>query len=138
MSKCIVFSFLDDLPAVVESGLYLRAIVGDALSVGVVKFVAPRGADIPAKPHSHGEEASLQIEGGCRVLLGAEVEAGNPSVELEAGSLMIMPPGQAHYGVNSFSAAGVSQRLNVVTPPRREFGAKGQETSFYPIDGGPK
>jgi quercetin dioxygenase-like cupin family protein len=133
MAKCTRFSFIDDLPAIVEDGLYMRALVGDSLSVGVVKFVADKGAAIPAKSHAHGEEASLQIEGGCTVSLGDAVAAGNPSVEIDGGSVMLMPAQQPHYGVNRFSANGLSLRLNVVTPPRREFGEKGRETSYYPV-----
>lgn len=132
MAKCIRFSFVDDLSSVVEDGLYMRAVVGDSLSVGVVKFVVDKGADIAAKSHAHGEEASLQIEGGCTVSLGKTVMAGNAAVELEGGMLMLMPAEQPHYGVNRFSANGVSLRLNVVTPPRREFGEKGSETLYYP------
>jgi quercetin dioxygenase-like cupin family protein len=133
MAKCIRFSFVDDLPAIVEDGLFMRAVVGDSLSVGVVKFVANKGAAIPAKPHAHGEEASLQIEGGCRVSLGDTVADGNQAVELDSGNLMLMPAQQPHYGVNRFSDRGICLRLNVVTPPRREFGEKGRETSYYPV-----
>jgi quercetin dioxygenase-like cupin family protein len=133
MAKCIRFSFADDLPPIVEGGLYMRAVVGDSLSVGVVKFVAEKGAAIPAKSHAHGEEASLQIEGGCTVSLGDAVVEDNSAVELDDGLLMLMPAQQPHYGVNRFSANGISLRLNVVTPPRREFGEKGRETSYYPM-----
>ncbi len=133
MAKCTVFSFRDELTMVVEDGLYMRALVGDALSVGVVKFVGEKGAAIPAKAHSHGEEVSLQISGGCEVLLGDVVKPGNPSVNLAPGVVMIMPADQPHYGVNAFGAEGISWRLNVVTPPRQEFGVKGKESAYYPI-----
>jgi uncharacterized RmlC-like cupin family protein len=99
----------------------------------VVKFVANRGAGIPAKPHAHGEEASLQIEGGCRVSLGDTVADNNQAVELDSGTLMLMPAQQPHYGVNRFNDDGICLRLNVVTPPRREFGEKGRETAYYPV-----
>jgi quercetin dioxygenase-like cupin family protein len=133
MAKCIRFSFDDYLPAIVEDGLYMRAVVGDNLSVGVVKFVADKGASIPAKAHAHGEEASPQIEGGCTVSLGHTVADGNPALDLDSGRLMLIPAQHPHYGVNRFSANGISLRLNVVTPPRREFGEKGRETSYYPV-----
>ncbi len=133
MPKCTVFSFRDELLPVVEDGLYMRALVGDTLSIGVVKFVEARGAAIPAKSHSHGEEVSLQINGGCEVLLGEVIKPGNPSVDLSPGSIMIMPADQPHYGVNVFGDERISLRLNVVTPPRQEFGAKGKESTYYPI-----
>src|SRR5690625_4863164 len=70
MSKCQVFSFLNNLNEVVEDGLYMQAVVGDKISVGVVNFVEPGGPEIAPKSHSHGEEVTLQIKGGCAVYLG--------------------------------------------------------------------
>lgn len=133
MSECQVFSFAESLDEVVPGGLYMRAVVGEALSVGVVNFRLPEGPAIAAKAHVHGEEATLQIRGGCTVNLGWSVEAPEDgAVELEEGSVMLMPADQPHSGLNRFDAAGMCLRLNVVTPPRAEYGAKGEAKPFYP------
>jgi hypothetical protein len=134
MTVCTIFSFTDDLPQVVENGLYVRPVVGDSLSIGVVKFTEPNGPAIAAKSHSHGEEATLQLAGGCRILLSAEVGDESVGTEMNPGTVVIMPAEQPHYGINTFGG-GTSHRLNVVTPPRREYGEKGKETAYYPVDG---
>lgn len=136
MAKCRTFSFKRDLREVVADGLYMQAVVGEDMSVGVVKFVEAEGAAIPAKSHAHGEEVTLQVQGGCAVLLGVEINDEDPRVELEAGSIMIMPAEQSHYGVNRFDQDGVCLRLNVVSPPRKEYGAKGREQVYYPVQDG--
>ncbi|MBK0329596.1 cupin [Rhodobacteraceae bacterium F11138] len=132
MVKCQVFSFDSDLREVVEDGLYMQAVVGEALSVGVVNFRAAKGSDIPAKSHAHGEEATLQLRGGCTVNLGVDVDAPEGSVELEEGVVMIMPADRYHSGVNRFDGAGMCLRLNVVTPPRAEYGKSGEAKVYYP------
>lgn len=117
----------------VQDGLYMQAIVGETMSVGVVNFVLPNGKSIKAQAHAHGEEATLQIRGGCSVYLGTDVLGlGDPRVELESGSVMLMPTGQSHYGVNRFNANGHCLRLNVVSPPRKEYGKKGATQVYYP------
>lgn len=133
MAKCTVFSFVEGLPTVVEHGLENKPLVGDMLSVGVVRFLAQAGSEIPPKAHTHGEEISLQLAGGCTVMLGAEVSLEHEGKVMRPGTLMVMPAEQPHYGRNAFGVEGVSHRLNVVTPPRREYGEKGAETIFYPI-----
>ncbi len=135
MSKCQMFSFVDNLSEVVADGLYMQSVVGETMSVGVVNFRLPNGPAIPAKAHNHGEEASLQIRGGCTVNLGWSVTEPEGHVELEEGSVMLMPAEQAHSGVNRFDGQGMCLRLNVVTPPRAEYGAKGSSKVFYPING---
>lgn len=133
MSECKVFSFLDDLNEVVKDGLYMQAVVGDSLSVGVVNFVEPGGPDIAAKSHAHGEEVTLQVKGGCAVYIGSnEALLNDPQVQLEAGRIMVMPAEQAHYGVNRYDAEGQCLRINVVTPPRKEYGSKDNAKTYYP------
>ncbi len=118
MSRCKLFSFVDDLIEVAPGALFMRSVVGETMSIGVVKFQAPNAKALPVKEHAHGEEASLQINGGCAVYQGIAGEAPGNEVQTEAGTVMIVPAGQPHYGVNSYDAAGLSVRLNVVTPPR--------------------
>ncbi|WP_118134628.1 cupin domain-containing protein [Oceanicella sp. SM1341] len=137
MASCQIFSFTEGLREVVEDGLYMQSVVGDALSVGVVNFRAAKGSDIPPKSHAHGEEATLQLRGGCTVGLGPDGAAPESTVALEEGSVMIMPADAPHSGVNSFDAEGMCLRLNVVTPPRAEYGAKGASQVFYPMGGKP-
>jgi len=133
MSKCQVFSFLNNLNEVVEDGLYMQAVVGDKISVGVVNFVEPGGPEIAPKSHSHGEEVTLQIKGGCAVYLGDnEEQLNDPQVQLEAGRIMVMPTGQPHYGINRYDQKGQCLRLNVVTPPRKEYGSKDNTKTYYP------
>ncbi|MFT4151722.1 MAG: cupin [Paracoccaceae bacterium] len=132
--KCQRFSFVSDLREVVPDGLYMQAVVGEALSVGVVNFRLPGGPGIAAKAHSHGEEASLQIRGGCTVNLGDDPARPEGAVELEEGVLMLMPADHPHSGINRYDAAGQCLRLNVVTPPRAEFGNRGAAQTFYPAD----
>lgn len=127
-----VFSFSDPDQEVIPGGLYMSTVVGDALSVGVVSVRQAAGSNIPQKAHAHGEEITLQITGGCTVDLGDDVTAPTGSVELETGTVMIMPADQSHSGRNRFDAAGLCLRLNVVTPPRAEYGQKGQAKAYYP------
>lgn len=133
MSKCKRFSFVEDLQEVTPDGLYMRTVVGEHISIGVVKFVALKGAGIPAKSHAHGEEVSLQVRGGCEVYLGDHRRDDNAAHSLDEGRIMIMPAQEEHYGVNRFDSDGVCMRINVVTPPRKEFGSSGQETVYYPV-----
>ncbi|MFB9947974.1 cupin domain-containing protein [Rhizobium puerariae] len=134
MSKCQMFSFVENLSEVVPGGLYMGSVVGETMSVGAVNFRLPNGPSVPAKAHTHGEEASLQLRGGCTVNLGWSVTEPDASVEMEEGTVMIMPAEQAHSGVNRFDGEGSCLRLNVVTPPRAEYGAKGSAKVFYPVD----
>lgn len=132
MQKCQVFSFIENLEEVKPDGLYMQAVVGKSLSVGVVNFRLPNGPNIAAKAHAHGEEATLQIRGGCAVSLGWEPDSPEGAVQLEEGDVMIMPGDKPHSGVNRYDAEGMCLRLNVVTPPRAEFGASGSAKPFYP------
>ncbi|HEY0297339.1 MAG TPA: cupin domain-containing protein [Bordetella sp.] len=132
MSKCQLFSFSEDLREVVPGGLYMQSVVGETMSVGVINFRLPAGPGIEPKSHAHGEECTLQIRGGCTVNLGHSVTEPEGSVLLEEGSVMVMPAEQAHSGINHFDAQGWSLRLNIVTPPRAEYGSKGRSKVYYP------
>ncbi|REE07352.1 hypothetical protein B0G71_7845 [Paraburkholderia sp. BL27I4N3] len=133
MPKCRIFGIDDGLKQVVADGLYMKTMIGQTMSVAVIKFVETAGRDLPAKAHDHGEEASLQVRGACSIF---EVHADGREVEREmnAGEGMIIPAGLSHYGVNRFEGAGMSMRLNVVTPPRAEYGG-GDDTPYYPLAG---
>ena len=139
MSKCTVFSFVDDLIEVAPGALFMRSVVGETMSVGLVKFQAPNAKALPVKEHAHGEEASLQLHGGCAVFQGV---AGRPplnAVQTGEGTVMIVPADQAHYGENSYDAGGLSVRLNVVTPPRADYGSKGNaKVAYHPLEQGSK
>lgn len=124
MARCTTFSFVDDLIEVAPNALSMRSVVGDALSVGVVEFHAPAARALPLKEHAHGEEATLQINGGCTVFQGIAGEPPRHQVELTEGTVMITPADELHYGINAYDAAGISKRLNVVTPPRADYGTK--------------
>ena len=134
MSKCQIFSFTDDLDEVVADGLYMRAVVGEAMSIGVVNFRMRKGSDLAIKAHAHGEEVTLQLRGGCAVNLGWDPSKPERTVQLEEGVVMLMPAQQPHSGVNRFDADGWCLRLNVVTPPRNEYGTKGNAKPFYPAE----
>jgi uncharacterized RmlC-like cupin family protein len=132
MAKCQRFSFTDGLTDVAPGALQTVSIVGDVLSVGVVRFSAPGALQLPVKEHAHGEEASLQINGGCRISQGIAAEnAPLHEVTTREGTVMFVPADHPHYGVNSYDATGLSVRLNVVTPPRADFGAKGSARATY-------
>ncbi|MNR67305.1 hypothetical protein D3C85_1912260 [compost metagenome] len=45
---------------------------------------------------------------------------------------MLIPAQQAHYGSNRFESEGISMRLNVVSPPRKEFGPE-DSAPYYPL-----
>jgi quercetin dioxygenase-like cupin family protein len=132
MAKCRVFAIDDHLKEVVPQGLYSKHLFGTGVSVSVVKFVTPQGPHVQAKSHTHGEEASLQIEGACSVFVGAGANPGDPEYPMDQGEAMLIPAKVAHYGSNRFSEEGVSLRLNVVTPPRKEFGPE-DSTPYYPL-----
>lgn len=135
MARCRIFTIDADLLPVVEGGLYTKNFSTPRISVSVVKFVSPGGDALKARPHSHGEEASLQIAGGCSVFQPED----HPDTEhrMEAGDALLIPAGTAHYGTNRFDAGGVSMRLNVVSPPRAEFVIK-NATPFYPLADPPR
>ncbi|SPB18577.1 hypothetical protein NOV72_05777 [Caballeronia novacaledonica] len=131
MPKCKVFGIDHGLKEVVADGLYMKTMIGETMSVAVIKFVETAGRELPAKAHRHGEEASLQVRGACSIF---EVHDDGTEVEqaLQAGEGMIIPAGLSHYGVNHFEGAGMSMRLNVVTPPRAEY-RSGDQTPYYPL-----
>ncbi|KXO83857.1 hypothetical protein [Stutzerimonas stutzeri] len=131
MPKCRVFGIDDGLKEVVADGLYMKHLFGQNISVSIVKFVEKVGHDLPAKSHHHGEEASLQIVGECSVFEG-QGTPGDPEVKMAQRSAMIIPAELDHYGSNRFGAEGVSMRLNVVTPPRPEFGPE-DSVPYYPL-----
>lgn len=132
MPKCRVFAIDENLKTLVEDGLYGKHLFGATVSVAIVKFVAEKGKDLPAKSHSHGEEASLQLVGACSVFESSSSEVTDFESRMEAGTALIIPPGVMHYGSNRFGAEGVSMRLNVVTPARREYGPE-DSTMYYPL-----
>ncbi|KAA1003518.1 cupin [Paraburkholderia panacisoli] len=131
MAKCRVFGIDHGLQTVVENGLYMKTMIGETMSVAVIKFVEQEGRNLPAKAHDHGEEASLQVLGSCSIF---EVRPDTPDVErmLAQGDAMIIPAGLRHYGKNRYGAEGVSMRLNVVSPPRAEYGAQ-DDAPYYPL-----
>jgi hypothetical protein len=56
-------------------------------------------------------------------------------VQTGEGTVMIVPADQPHYGVNSYDAAGLSVRLNVVTPPRADYGTKdAARVTYHPLE----
>lgn len=131
MPKCRVFAIDHSLKQVVENGLYTKHLNGESISISVVKFVEAQGAALPAKSHFHGEEASLQLFGACSVFEGEGAD-GDHETRMEAGSAMLIPAEQPHYGSNRFGAEGLSMRLNVVSPPRKEFGPE-DAAPYYPL-----
>jgi hypothetical protein len=132
MPKCRIFAIDDNLKEVVANGLYGKHLFGATLSVAVVKFVEEKGRDLPAKAHSHGEEASLQLVGACSVFESTDGETNDFESRMEAGTALIIPAGCMHYGSNRFGAEGVSMRLNVVTPARKEYGPEDSKM-YYPL-----
>jgi hypothetical protein len=135
MAKCKLFSFRDDLIEVVPNALYMKSVVGETMSVGVVKFIAPEAKKLPSKEHAHGEEASLQIEGGCVVYQGVVGALPQHQVVLDAGTVMIVPADHLHYGENRYSTSGISLRLNVATPPRADYGSKdAAKVVYHPLE----
>lgn len=133
MPRCKVFGIDHGLKEVVADGLYMKTMIGQTMSVAVIKFVEAAGRELPAKPHSHGEEASLQVRGSCSIFEvhedGAEVEQ-----KMDSGEGMLIPAGLSHYGVNRFEGTGMSMRLNVVTPPRAEYRSD-DDVPYYPLAG---
>ncbi len=134
MAKCRIFAIDDNLKEVVAGGLYGKHLFGATVSVAVVKFVEERGRDLPAKSHSHGEEASLQLAGGCSVFESSDSETSDFESVMNSGDALIIPANAMHYGSNTFGPEGVSLRLNVVTPARAEYGPE-DSTPYYPLKG---
>lgn len=131
MNKCRVFAIDHSLKQVVENGLYTKHLNGESISVSVVKFVEEKGTALPAKSHAHGEEASLQLFGACSVFKGEGLPTDHET-RMEAGTAMLIPAEQPHYGSNRFGGEGISMRLNVVSPPRKEFGPE-DSAPYYPL-----
>lgn len=131
MPRCRLFAIDDALKTVVEDGLYTKHLYGTDLSVSTVKFVEKAGSNLPAKTHHHGEEVSFQIFGACEVIEG-EGEPADPVTPMASRSVVIIPAGTRHYGTNSFGPEGVSMRLNIVSPPRTEFGPE-DAAPYYPL-----
>jgi hypothetical protein len=138
LAKCTVFSFVDGLKEVAPGALFMTSVVGETMSVGLVKFQAPNALALPVKEHAHGEEASLQLRGGCAVFQGIAGEPPLNAVETGEGTVMIVPADQPHYGNNSYDDDGLSVRLNVVTPPRADYGSKGNaKVAYHPLEKSP-
>lgn len=133
MKKCRLFAIDDSLKEIVKDGLYSKHYFGSNVSVAVVKFVEEAGNDLPAKSHSHGEEASLQLVGGCTVFEGLGEEGDRENI-MSRGDAILIPADLPHYGSNRFEVEGVSMRLNVVSPPRKEYGPE-DTTPYYPLKG---
>jgi quercetin dioxygenase-like cupin family protein len=131
MAKCRVFSIEEGLKESVKDGLYLKHMFGRGVSVAVMKFVEKNGSALPAKSHWHGEEATLQIKGACSVIEG-EGDPSDPEFKVETGDAMIIPVELPHYGTNRFHEEGISLRLNVVYPPRKEYGPE-DTVPYYPL-----
>ena len=131
MPRCQVFTIDDALTEVVQDGLYMKSLAGESMSVAVVKFVEKAGSELPAKAHSHGEEASLQLLGSCTIYTDDPAQPG-ADVRMDAGDAVVIPAGLSHYGRNRFGSEGVSMRLNVVTPPRKEYGPE-DSVPYYPL-----
>ncbi|AHG65224.1 cupin domain-containing protein [Advenella mimigardefordensis] len=131
MPKCRVFAIDHNLKEVVADGLYMKHMFGESMSVAVVKFVETAGKNLPAKAHNHGEEASLQFSGACSVFEGMGVSGDRENV-MEQGDALIIPAELMHYGSNRFEPEGISMRLNVVTPARKEYGAE-DTVPYYPL-----
>ncbi|CAG9187573.1 cupin domain-containing protein [Cupriavidus pinatubonensis] len=131
MAKCRVFAIDSNLKEVVANGLYMKHMFGETISVAVVKFVKEQGINLPAKSHSHGEEASLQFVGACSVYEG-QGSSNDWETSMDAGDGLLIPANLEHYGANRFGPEGVSMRLNVVTPARREYGAE-DTVPYYPL-----
>jgi hypothetical protein len=135
MQKCKVFSFVDNLQEVSPGALFMTSVVGETMSVGLVKFQAPNALALPVKEHAHGEEASLQINGGCAVFQGIAGEPPLNAVQTNEGTVMIVPADSPHYGNNTYDASGLSVRLNVVTPPRADYGTKDNaKVAYHPLE----
>jgi len=131
MPQCRLFAIDDALKTVVVDGLYTKHLYGQDVSVSVVKFVAETGGSLPAKTHHHGEEASFQIVGACEVIEG-DGDPADPVTPMAAHDAILIPAGVRHYGTNSFGPEGVSIRLNIVSPPRTEFGPE-DAAPYYPL-----
>jgi len=131
MPKCRTFAIDHNLKEVVPNGLYMKHMFGQTMSVAVVKFVEDAGQDLPAKSHKHGEEVSLQFSGACSVLEGLG-EPGDHENVMEEGTALLIPAELMHYGRNRFEPDGVSMRLNVVTPARKEYGPE-DTVPYYPL-----
>jgi hypothetical protein len=137
MAKCKVFSFVDGLTEVAPGALFMTSLVGETMSVGLVKFHAPEALKLPVKEHAHGEEASLQLYGGCAVFQGIAGEPPLHAVDTHEGTVMIVPADHPHYGNNTYDASGLSVRLNVVTPPRADYGTKDDaKVTYHPLEQG--
>ena len=131
MPKCRVFAIDHNLKEVVADGLYMKHMFGESMSVAVVKFVETAGRNLPAKAHKHGEEASLQFSGACSVFEGLGAPE-DPENIMEQGDALIIPAELMHYGSNRYEPDGISMRLNVVTPARKEYGAE-DTVPYYPL-----
>lgn len=131
MPKCRVFGIDDGLKESVKDGLYLKHMFGRNVSVAVMKFVEKNGSNLPAKSHWHGEEATMQLVGACSVLEG-DGNPGDRDFRVETGDSMVIPAELHHYGSNRFHEEGISLRLNVVYPPRKEYGPE-DTVPYYPL-----
>jgi hypothetical protein len=130
MPRCQIFSFADNLTEVVPNGLHMASLVGETMSIGVVKYTEAGAGGLETKAHAHGEEASFQIQGSCELYLGTINAPTTDEAHMAPGTLVIIPADQMHYGVNGYGPEGVSLRLNVASPPRAEYGSKDKPKVF--------
>lgn len=79
----------EEPPSAVE-GFNKRYLLQSA-SMRVALMNVQRGSDIVRHSHSHSSELFYIVSGSCRLDAGAE------SVQLNAGDMAIVAPGEAHY-----------------------------------------
>src|SRR5262245_17716954 len=108
MPRCRLFAIDDALKEVVPNALYSKHLFGTSVSVSVVKFVLPGGPGLEAKSHAHGEEATLQVKGGCSVFVEKEHHGAPVEIPMGAGTAMVIPAQAMHFGTNIFDASGMS------------------------------
>lgn len=114
----------DVVPGRLQMGVHL----GNSFSVALMRFIEQKDVEdnVYAAPHSHGEEVTLVLKGGGTLFL--------PGMErkFSKGDIIIAPPRVPHTGQNDFGDEGECMRLNLVTPPREEYVARGGG-AYYPV-----
>lgn len=129
LSEPLIFdTSVESLSEVVAGRLQMAVHLGNSFSVALMRFIEQRDVDdnVYAAPHSHGEEVTLVLKGGGTLFLPGSEQ------KFSKGDIIIAPPRVPHTGQNDFGDEGECIRLNLVTPPREEYIARGGGP-YYPV-----
>ena len=103
LAGCRVFPLNGEtMKEVVPGALYMNVMLGHSFSVALLKFIEQKEEtpNVSAKPHSHGEEVTLVLDGGATMFMA------HGEFEIHKDDIIVTPPRVPHGGTNLFGVSG--------------------------------